>query len=455
MRCMYQPLKTPISENGLMKDSSLEPLKKMAASIAEASSQEKIASLNRAFEMFSHEAERIENAYNSLKEEFTAIHQELEKTNIHLKKKVAELNVMADYMENILSNISQGLIFIDLNGDITTYNAAAEGIFGITQDRVLFRNYWQNFEDDSFGFSMRKALAAKAPPSLSFTTRKGADAEVKELEVTATFVFDSRAKARELEDDICVRSMEGIIIVIRDITLVKTLELVAKRSDRMKELGAMAASVAHEIRNPLGGIKGFAALLKRDLENDPEKKKFAEYIIQGADTLNRLVSSILDYSKPVNLKKTRMSVQETVQETLEVVRADRELFKHIQCAVEMPEEPIELIADKELLKTAFLNLMVNAIQAMPGGGELKVTCKLQDALVLIEFQDTGVGIPKENLGKLFTPFFTTKTGGYGFGLAEVLKTVQAHGGDIKVISEEGRGTSFILKLPIKGYTASI
>lgn len=433
-----------------MKDSSLEPLKKMAASIAEASSQEKIASLNRAFELFSHEAERIENAYNSLKEEFTAIHQELEKTNIHLKKKVAELNVLTDYMENILSNISQGLIFIDLNGDITTYNAAAEEIFNLSHEKILFRNYWKNFEDDSFGFSMRKALASKAPPPLSFTSIKGEAGEIKELEVTATFVFDSGTKVKDLEEDVYVRSMEGIIILIRDITLMKTLEIIAKRSDRMKELGAMAASVAHEIRNPLGGIKGFASLLKRDLENDPEKKKFAEYIIQGADTLNRLVTSILDYSKPVNLKKIPMNLQETILETVAVVQADRELFKNIQCVIEMPDKVIELKADKELLKTAFLNLMVNAIQAMPGGGTLKVTARLHEASALVEFEDTGMGIPKENLSKLFTPFFTTKTEGYGFGLAEVLKTVQAHGGDIKVSSEEGKGTSFSLKLPMRG-----
>ncbi|CRX37785.1 two-component system sensor histidine kinase NtrB [Estrella lausannensis] len=433
-----------------MKDSSLEPLKKMAASIAEASSQEKIASLNRAFELFSHEAERIENAYNSLKEEFTAIHQELEKTNIHLKKKVAELNVMTDYMENILSNISQGLVFIDLNGDITTYNAAAEEIFNLNHEKILFRNYWQNFEDDSFGFSMRKALATKAPPPLSFTSVKGEGGELKELEVTATFVFDSGTKVKDLEEDIYVRSMEGIIILIRDITLMKTLEIIAKRSDRMKELGAMAASVAHEIRNPLGGIKGFASLLKRDLENDPEKKKFAEYIIQGADTLNRLVTSILDYSKPVNLKKIPMNLQETILETMAVVQADRELFKNIHIVVEMPDKLIELTADKELLKTAFLNLMVNAIQAMPGGGTLKITARLHEASALVEFEDTGMGIPKENIGKLFTPFFTTKAEGYGFGLAEVLKTVQAHGGDIKVSSEEGKGTSFSLKLPMRG-----
>src|SRR5690349_19389325 len=113
------------------------PLKRMAESIAEASSQEKIASLSRAFELFSHETERIESAYNSLKEEFTAIHEELEQTNSDHKKKIAELDVLTAYMRNIWSNISQGILFIDLNGDITTFNTYAEKLFNIKEADIL------------------------------------------------------------------------------------------------------------------------------------------------------------------------------------------------------------------------------------------------------------------------------------------------------------------------------
>lgn len=429
-----------------MKEPALEPLKRMAESIAEASSQEKIASLSRAFELFSHETERIENAYNSLKEEFTAIHQELEETNTNLKKKVAELDALAYYMKNILSNISQGLLFIDLNGDVTTYNAAAKKLFKIPEEDVLFRNYWKNFEDNAFGFSMRKALAAKSSPPLSYTTLKNLEGK-KDLEVTSNFVIEE--EKRGLGHDLTVRRMEGVIVLVRDITEIRALEFIAKRTDRMKELGEMAASVAHEIRNPLGGIKGFASLLMRDLENNPESKRFAEYIIQGADTLNRLVTSILDYSKPIDLKRQQIHIQHTIKEVVETAKADPSLSKGIDYAFDMPEEEITIPADHDHLKNAFLNLIVNAVQAMPNGGTLDIIISSEEDFLTIEFKDTGVGIPKDHLARLFAPFFTTKAEGHGFGLPEVLKTVQAHGGDIKVESELGAGSSFFVKLPTK------
>lgn len=427
-----------------MKEPTFGPLKKMAASIAEASSQEKIASLSRAFELFSHETERIENAYNSLKEEFTAIHQELQETNAHLKKKVAELDGLTSYMKNILTNISQGLLFIDLNADVTTYNLSAERLFGIPEANILFRNYWKNFADDTFGFSMREALATKNPPPLSYTAIKTKEGDKRDLEVTANFVIEEEKKTRG--DDLIVRRMEGVIVLVRDITDIRSLELIAKRADRMKELGEMAALVAHEIRNPLGGIKGFAALLLRDLENNPEKKRYAEYIIQGSDTLNRLVTSILDYSKPIDLKRTPLSLQNTIKEVIETAKADPHLSKGIRFSIEMPTEEIRLSADIDHIKTAILNLIVNALQAMQNEGTLSLALKV-DETIDIAIQDTGKGIPKEDLVKLFTPFFTTKAEGHGFGLAEVLKTVQAHDGDIKVESEVGKGSLFLIKLP--------
>lgn len=428
-----------------MKKPAIEPLKRMAETIAEASSQEKIASLNRAFELFSHETERIENAYNSLKEEFTSIHQELEETNVRLKKKVAELDALAYYMKSILSNISQGLLFIDLNGDVTTYNAAAENLFNIPEESVLSRNYWKNFEDHTFGFSMREALASKNAPSLSFATIKSLG-DKRYLEVTASFVNEEEKSAARM-GDVAVKKMEGVIVLIRDITKIHALEISAKRADRMKELGEMAASVAHEIRNPLGGIKGFAALLMRDLENNPEKKRFAEYIIQGADTLNRLVTSILDYSRPVDLKWKPIIIQHAIKDLIETAKADPSLSKGIKYFLELPEKEITVTADKDHLKTAFLNLIVNAVEAMPNGGAITVILKAEEDFISIEFKDTGIGINKENLNKLFTPLFTTKKGGHGFGLAEVLKTVQAHGGDIKVESEPLSGSSFLVKIP--------
>lgn len=433
-----------------MRESNIEPLKRMAEKIASSQAGDRLEHLSKAFELFSQETERIENAYNSLKEEFTSIHYELEEATVHLKKKVAELDVLNSYLQNILSNISQGLLFIDLNGDVTTYNFAAEKILNLPEKEVLYNNFWKNFSDDLFGFSMRLALASKNLPSTSFTIYENKEGQKKELEVTANFVAEDKKKNRNGDFYASFRRLEGVIILIRDITEIRALELLANRNDRLKELGEMAALVAHEIRNPLGGIKGFASLLKRDLSEDIEKQKLADYIVQGTDTLNRLVTNVLNYSRPVDLSPRQISITELIANITQSLKADPEVHPKINFYLEFEEDNKTLLADPELLKGALLNLLVNAMQAMPEGGDLTIAVNTKKEAVYIEIKDTGIGIDKENIEKIFTPFFTTKKEGHGFGLAEVHKVMQAHGGTIDVISQKGLGTTFTLMLPLKG-----
>lgn len=374
--------------------------------------------LTKAFELFSEETARLEGAYKQLKKEFRTVN--------------AKLSLTTNTLKSILTNISQGIIFIDLNGKITTFNPAAEKILGISYKSVLTKPFSSTFDDHLLGFSIKKAFTEKIAPEISYATVTHKDNSKKELEAWATF------------------TEKGLIVVIRDITQLRYFEQAANRNDRMKELGEMAASVAHEIRNPLGGIKGFAALLARDLKEDQEKSKLANYIVEGTEVLNRLVTNVLNYSRPIDLTLTSVDLGEVVNSIVEMVKVDDNFNKNITVTNHTPTGPLPpTCCDKILIQSSILNLVVNAIHSMPEGGEVSIQLSTNSGSSRIKVSDSGCGIPEENLEKIFSPFFTTKPDGNGFGLTEVYKIVQAHVGEIEVNSKVNEGTTFTISLPLR------
>ena len=250
---------------------------------------------------------------------------------------------------------------------------------------------------------------------------------------------------------ICQDSLanQGLIILIRDITKLQKLRVIANRNNRMKELGEMAASVAHEIRNPLGGIEGFATLLSRDLVDQPEQQQMAHYIIEGTKSLNRLVTNVLNYTRPMHLELQICNINEVIDDVIKITKTDSHLNKNINIKFEILNGSIFLSIDKILIKSALLNTIINGIQAMSNGGELTIKSYRKDESANIEISDNGEGISEENIEKIFSPFFTTKHTGSGIGLAETHKIIQAHGGTIEVDSKCKDGTTFIIKIPFK------
>ncbi len=429
-----------------MAKSHLKDLQQAASQVTHMPAMEnKIESLGKAFALFTAEAEKLQRDHEALKYQYQLKNRELQLANEALQSKLIEFDTITYYLNSILSNISQGLLFIDFNGVVTTYNSAAELILGHKSKQVLFYPFWSNFEDEIFNFSMRKALTIQQVPKTSYAFIKNLKEETIELEIEVSFL-------QRLEENFSSsvrQAMQGLIVLIRDITVMRHLQAVANRNDRLKELGEMAAMVAHEIRNPLGGIKGFASLLQRDLQERPELQKMASYIVEGTDNLNRLVTTILNYARPIKLEK----------EWIDLVHLGRELILHLQADANVPQtmkmkvvntaEELLVLADQSSIKGALLNLMVNSIQAMPDGGELTLKFEEEKGYGIIIVKDTGIGISTENLEKLYSPFFTTRANGNGFGLAEVWKIVQAHEGIIEVDSIVGKETSFTIKIPLK------
>ncbi len=414
---------------------------------ASKTTEEKLATLLKAFELFNQETSRLEAAYAALQKQFHDVNSELEKTNSALQDKVTELDSLSSYLHSILSNITQGLLFIDMKGIVRTYNPAAETILDVAAQRVLARPFWEQFPDDFFGFSVKEILSSHRPLASTSSIIKLSEGGNREVEVEMTFV-----NPPEEEDGVKERNRgqaQGLILLIRDITEIRRLQQIASRNDRLKELGEMAARMAHEIRNPLGGVKGFALLLERDLIDLPDQKQMAAYIVEGTEIINQLVSNILNYARPLQLELTPIDFTKLFEELKKHFLATYKVDSQIQIKTSVQPMHTPVLLDEHGFHLALLNLMLNGIQAMPEGGLLSLNAQQRLGETIITVSDTGIGIAPENRDKLFSPFFTTKVDGNGFGLAEVYKIVQAHGGVIEVESQIGKGTTFSIKIPIK------
>jgi signal transduction histidine kinase len=230
---------------------------------------------------------------------------------------------------------------------------------------------------------------------------------------------------------------KGIVLMLSNRTEQQKLQKSLNQAERLQELGEMAATLAHEIRNPLGGIEGFARLLQRDLEGSSHETMI-NAILEGTGALNSLVSSVLDYARPMSLHFAPTNLVEVVRETLAhfAISADT-LF----CYFKTPFSQYTVSIDKVRFKHVLLNLLHNAQEADATEASVELT---EGGTLLVK--DNGIGISSKNLEKIFTPFFTTKNRGNGLGLAESLAVIKAHGGILEVFSEEGRGTQFTIKL---------
>lgn len=383
----------------------------------------------------------------SLDQQFESLNLELQDSNYQLQNKVAELDVITDYLKNILDNMLQGILFLDLNGTIITCNAAAEKILSVESSQVISRRFWEVFKDDVFGFSMHAALnPTVGQQETSIYTVKYScplpQPHQSELEVMTAFALN--------HNDGSKRQNQGLIIMVRDVTEMRCLQTLAARADRMEALGEMAAHVAHEIRNPLGGIKGFASLLVRDLADHPASQKLAASIVEGTDNLNQLVDQILHFARPVPLHPEKRDLMALLEEIKHLFMADANNYKpNIAILIDAPFEKMILSIDAAYFKSALLNLLANAVQAMPEGGTITLSVRKQPGVVILSVSDTGIGISEETLSKLYSPFFTTKPNGNGLGLVEVQKIIQAHGGTIDIISAVNKGTTFTIKFPLQ------
>ncbi|HER63254.1 MAG TPA: PAS domain-containing sensor histidine kinase, partial [Desulfobacteraceae bacterium] len=266
---------------------------------------------------------------------------------------------------------------------------------------------------------------------LSFTSRKGSGLTAA---VSATIIVS--------EDGDFV----GTMFILRDLTQVRRLQDTVQKQEKLAAIGNLAAGVAHEVRNPLSSIKGYATYFASIFEDDSEKKKAAEVMIAEVERLNRVISELLEISRPSDLKCRKTDLPFLLNSSMRLVQQDADAGG-IRIITSIDENMGPILIDPDRITQALINLYINAIQAMPEGGELSVSARDQGNGIAITITDTGTGMSEDTGNKVFDPYFTTKNTGTGLGLAVVQKIVEAHNGTIKFMSRENHGTSFSLFLP--------
>ncbi|MEN6637960.1 MAG: ATP-binding protein [Smithella sp.] len=240
---------------------------------------------------------------------------------------------------------------------------------------------------------------------------------------------------------------EGKILLARNVTAIRQLEQEVARSRHLNAIGSLAAGVAHEIRNPLSSIKGFAVYFKQRLSGNKEDEETADIMIAETERLNRVISQLIEFARPLTLKREPTSLTDLVRHTIRLVEAEAKK-NAVEIDVKAGENLPQADIDPDKIKQVLLNIFLNALSAMPAGGRLLLELSAQKDWMDVAVSDTGSGIKEEDLPRIYDPYFTSKPAGTGLGLAVVQKIMDAHGGLVQMESKAGSGTKVTLRFSL-------
>ena len=239
----------------------------------------------------------------------------------------------------------------------------------------------------------------------------------------------------------------GFMYIIKDLTQLKQLQLEIQRKDKLAVIGNLAAGVAHEVRNPLSSIKGYATYFKSLFSEDSENREAAEVLISETERLNRVITELLEISRPSDIKPQQTDLRSLIDTTIQLMQPDAEIGSKVKITSEIADAAQQIFIDPDRFTQVLMNIYLNSIQAMPEGGLLHTQVSKVQNQVVITISDTGTGLSDEIKSNMFNPYFTTKKTGTGLGLAIVQRIIEAHNGVIAVSSEKGKGTSVTITLP--------
>lgn len=343
------------------------------------------------------------------------------------------LRQIREFNDLLVSSLPVGLIATGTDGKVRIYNEAAEKMVGVGAGNVLGMVPGKNLPAD-----LANALArSSAPHSLTPLEVKVEDKErgSKSLLLVALPVIDSNMQ------------YVGNTLLIQDVSQIRELQSEVRRNERLASLGKMAAGVAHELRNPLSSIKGLALLLRAKLENDRKGEETADILVNEVERLNRSIGELLEYARPEKLHQERIMLSDLAAQSIQLITEDLKSAE-IDLHTSFEDNETYVFGDIDKLKQVFLNLFLNAIQAVGQNGRIQVDITAEDRRVTFQLDDNGCGLDEESVAKVFDPYFTTKSDGTGLGLAMSAKIIEAHKGTIEFRSRQGVGTSVKVSLPV-------
>ncbi|MBI5701481.1 PAS domain S-box protein [Candidatus Saganbacteria bacterium] len=351
-----------------------------------------------------------------------------------------EVLLVKNYTQDILEAMVSGVATIDMRGNIVTFNPAAEKITDLNAKEVIGKNYSEVFSKKSpLSQIIGSALSGRQMRNHETSIVAGKKGLVP-ISLNSSALVDANGKR------------SGIIFSMSDLTEMKSLEGKVRQADKIGALGTMAAGMAHEIKNPLSSMKVLSQLLPIKYEDTEFRQKFIEIMPREILRIDRIVESLLGFARAATPKFTMIDLNKIIDDDVRYFndQAKTAGVKIITAYADIPQ----IEGDSDQLSQVFSNLILNALQAMPEGGEIKIKTregkKIENILqtVEVEVSDSGHGISGENIKKLFDPFFTTKYAGTGLGLTITHSIIDGHRGLIDVSSKAGRGTTFIVTLPV-------
>lgn len=371
-----------------------------------------------------------------------------------LSRQIIDYRQLERLYRLIVQNVTSGLITIDESGRVTSFNRMAEDITGYRLEDVYQMEIGKMFPGFMDWYQTIRESPETARDNPRFARWETRFSKKGDRDLTLGF---SASPLRNAESQ-----KIGSIIIFQDLTKLREMEDELKRADRMAAVGTMAAGMAHEIRNPLASISGSIEILKEEAEPGPQRQKLMDIILREVSRLNSLVEDFLLFARPSSLRKEKIHLNRILEDILKVFTNSPDYSPGIKVITHLEDEVL-IQGDPKQIRQVCWNLLINAAQSMPNGGDLRVelrrhphpfplaTGSPQGEIIV---SDTGTGIAEEDLPRIFDPFFSTKEDGTGLGLSIVHRIVEGHGGKITVRSRLAQETIFTIYLPIDNTSMS-
>lgn len=343
---------------------------------------------------------------------------------------------MKGYTQHVVDSMANGLISLDTEGKIVTMNRQSHHILELPHNESVEGKALTNIltiqKCDLF-----ETLAAGKPVVEQERICTTSSQKTLPLSLSASTLTD---------DD---GNQLGTVLLFRDLSAVKALQEQVKRAERLASLGKLAAGVAHEIRNPLGSLKGFLQYFQHKLALQEQDKTYLTVMVNEVDRLNSVISNLLDFARPKEPVFKPCDLKDLIRHVITLIEADLQT-KQIEVSLDVEEKLPQIRLDRDQITQVLLNILLNAIQATDSGGQITLKAYIEPDTNQLELTvaDTGKGIESEDLPKIFDPFFSTKKQGAGLGLAIAHTIIEHHQGEMTVESEEGNGSTFRILLPL-------
>ena len=402
---------------------ALKPIEQIGARLdalalaeAEVASEAGTARSGDAVVLVSHKIERIGRRMRNVEEVFSALKENL---------------------DQIMTNLQDGILLYTHDARAVLVSDSVERFLGISRAEILGSKLHEVFSRNTrLGRLVRESFDARmALVQEEITTETG-----RHVEISLDFIHDDRA--------VYPQETLGALLTLHDVESVREIESDLELSRRLAAIGRLTAGVGHEVKNPINAIVVHLELMRNKLgDSDHKAMRHLEVIESEIQRLDRVVQTLVDFSRPVELQLKEQDLRRVVSAVLMLASAELET-RDVHVQSDLPDRPVLAKVDSDLLKQALLNVVLNGAQAMAEGGKLEVRLAEDGRMALLSIHDQGAGIPPDVRDKIFDLYFTTKKDGSGIGLAMTYRIVELHNGSIEVESDATHGTTFILRFPL-------